>query len=91
MAKVTIYTTAWCGFCRRAKTLLDDKGIDYDEIDVEATAGAREEMQTRAGRHTVPQIFIDGGPIGGCDELFALDAAGRLTPLAKSSSTQDAP
>ncbi|HET7369936.1 MAG TPA: glutaredoxin 3 [Gammaproteobacteria bacterium] len=81
---VTIYTTSWCGFCRRAKALLDKKGAGYHEIDIERTRGAREEMQQRSGRRTVPQIFIDGDPIGGCDELYALDASGRLDTLLKT-------
>lgn len=82
---VTIYTTAWCGFCRRAKALLDEKGVEYREIDIEKTPGAREEMQQRSGRRTVPQIFIDDAAVGGCDDLYALDAGGRLDALLKTS------
>lgn len=84
MADVTLYTTSWCGFCRRAKDLLDRKQIAYTDIDIETTDGARAQMEQRSGGHTVPQIFIDGGPIGGCDELYALDANGRLDTLVQS-------
>ncbi|HET6655245.1 MAG TPA: glutaredoxin 3 [Gammaproteobacteria bacterium] len=86
MAEITIYTTSWCGFCRRAKALLEKKGAEYREIDVERTAGAREEMQERSGRRTVPQIFIDDAPIGGCDELYTLDATGKLDALLSGSA-----
>lgn len=79
--RVVVYTTSWCGYCRRAKALLDTRGIDYREIDVEAEPGRRDEMLRRSGRRTVPQILIDGAPIGGCDELYALDAAGRLDAM----------
>lgn len=65
-----------------AKNLLDKKGATYEEIDVHAVPGAREKMTRRAnGGHTVPQIFIGARHIGGCDELYALDAAGELDPL----------
>ncbi len=82
MAKVEIYTTMWCGFCARAKRLLDEKGVAYTEIDVTMDPEKREEMTRRAeGRRTVPQIFIDGRPIGGSDELYALEREGRLDAL----------
>lgn len=80
-AEVTIYTKSWCGYCRRAKTLLDRKGVPYHEIDIERDPAKREEMQRRAGRHTVPQIFIDGESIGGCDELYDLEGDGQLDGL----------
>jgi glutaredoxin 3 len=82
VAKVEIYTTMWCGFCARAKRLLDEKGVAYTEIDVTMDPEKREEMTRRAeGRRTVPQIFIDGRPIGGSDELYALEREGRLDAL----------
>ena len=82
MAEVTIYTTMFCPFCYRAKRLLSEKGVAFHEIEVDMDAKARAEMRERAGgRNTVPQIFIDGRHVGGCDELMALDRAGGLDPL----------
>lgn len=82
MAKVEIYTKMGCPYCVRAKALLSDKGITFDETDISMGGPAREEMIARAnGRTTVPQIFIDGRHLGGCDDLHALDAAGELDPL----------
>lgn len=82
MAQVEIYATMFCPFCFRAKRLLDQKGVDYQEIDVTMSPGRRREMSERAGgRSSVPQIFIDGRHIGGCDELHALEARGALDPL----------
>lgn len=79
MAEVKIYTTLFCPFCWRAKALLKEKGVDFEEIDVTLSPGARRCMMELAeGRHSVPQIFIDGHPIGGSDELAALEAAGEL-------------
>ncbi len=84
MARVEIYSSPYCPYCVRAKALLDRKGADYEEIDVMAKPDRRPEMERRAGRHTVPQIFIDGTHIGGCDELMALDRKGGLDPLLAS-------
>jgi glutaredoxin 3 len=82
MAKVEIYTTPWCGYCARAKALLERKGVAYEEIDVSVTPSARVEMVTRAGgRRTVPQIFVDGRYLGDSDEMVALDRAGKLDAL----------
>ncbi|MEX1107977.1 MAG: glutaredoxin 3, partial [Dongiaceae bacterium] len=82
MAKVEIYTTQFCGYCHAAKRLLAERGAEYAEIDVMADPQSRAEMVQRAGgRRTVPQVFIDGKYIGGCDELHALDRRGGLTPL----------
>jgi glutaredoxin 3 len=81
VAKIEIYTTPFCGYCARAKALLDSKGVAYDEHDVMMDDKARTEMRTRTNRTSVPQIFIDGRHIGGSDELAALDAAGKLDPL----------
>ena len=81
MAKIEIYTTPFCGYCARAKGLLDSKGAAYEEMDVMEDAGKRSEMRERSKRTTVPQIFINGQHIGGSDELAALDQAGKLDPL----------
>lgn len=79
VAKVEIYTTMFCGYCARAKALLRKKSVAFEEIDVMANPGRREEMVKRAGgRTTVPQIFIDGVHVGGSDDLHALDAEGEL-------------
>lgn len=82
MADVVIYTTPFCPYCSRAKRLLDSKGVAYEEIDLYMQPGRREEMVQRAeGRMTVPQIFIDGKPYGGSDDIHALDRAGKLDPI----------
>jgi glutaredoxin 3 len=77
--QVEIYTTALCPYCYRAKALLKKKGVAFTEYDVDVVPGKRNEMVKRArGRRTVPQIFVDGEPIGGSDDLYALDVAGKL-------------
>lgn len=82
MAKIEIYTTPLCGFCSRAKRLLDTKGAAYTEVDLYQQPERRDEMLARSnGRRTVPQIFINNRHIGGCDDLYALDDTGRLDPL----------
>ena len=82
MANVEIYTTKTCPYCSAAKALLRKKGVDYTEIDVGREPGLRDVMVKRAGgSRTVPQIFIKGQHVGGCDDLHALDHAGRLDPL----------
>ena len=79
MARVEIYSKATCGFCFRAKALLDAKDVDYEEYELTWGSPLREEMIQRAnGRTTVPQIFIDGKHVGGCDDLFALEQDGKL-------------
>ncbi len=81
MAEVELYTTRFCPYCSRARTLLQRKGAGFVEIDINDEPERRGEMVRRAGgRSTVPQIFIDGEHIGGCDELVALDRAGGLDP-----------
>ena len=82
-ARVVIYTTAFCGYCLRARQLLDRKGVAYEEIRVDGDPERRREMTERSGRRTVPQIFIGDRHVGGCDDLFALDRAGQLDPLIK--------
>jgi glutaredoxin 3 len=81
MAKIEIYTTPWCGYCARAKGLLDKKGAAYNEVDVMEDATKRNEMRERSRRSTVPQIFINGQHIGGSDELADLERAGKLDAL----------
>jgi glutaredoxin 3 len=84
--QIEIYTSPFCGYCTRAKALLSRKGVAFQEIDA-LEDGRRKEMVTRAGgRRTVPQIFIDGHHIGGCDDLYALDAAGGLDPMLKPTA-----
>ncbi|GJD31877.1 Glutaredoxin 3 [Methylobacterium adhaesivum] len=86
MKPVTIYTTAWCPYCSAAKSLLREKGIAFTEIDVEKTAGSRAIMVQRAGgRTSVPQVFVGEAHVGGCDDLYALDGAGKLTPMVAAS------
>ncbi len=85
MAKVEIFTTKVCPFCVRAKALLKRKGAAFEEIDVSTDEEALAKMTARSGgRQTVPQIFIDGRHIGGCDDLYALDGKGGLDPLLAS-------
>jgi len=85
LPEIEIYTSPICSYCWRAKKLLDNKGVDFTEINVMMQPGRRQEMVGRAnGGHTVPQIFIDGKHIGGCDELYALDQQGGLDPLLQS-------
>ena len=81
MAKVVMYTTQVCAFCVRAKALLRHKGVAFDEVDVGGDDGLRDKMVEESGRRTVPQIFIDGRPIGGFEELRALDEQGELDRL----------
>jgi len=81
MARIEIYTTPFCGYCARAKSLLDGKGAAYEEMDVMMDDRKRAEMRERSKRTTVPQIFINGQHIGGSDDLAALERAGKLDPL----------
>ncbi len=82
MAKVEIYTSPFCGFCYRAKGLLETKGVKFDEFDITFHPSKRGEMLERAnGKTSVPQIFIDDTHVGGCDELYALDSRGELDGL----------
>ncbi|WP_298803438.1 glutaredoxin 3 [uncultured Lentibacter sp.] len=82
MKKIEIYTSPLCGFCHAAKRLLDGKGATYTEYNVLTDPALKPEMIERAnGARTVPQIFIEGVGIGGCDDLYALDSAGKLDAL----------
>jgi glutaredoxin 3 len=82
MARIEIYTQPFCPYCVRAKALLTEKGAAFEEIDAPGGTPARAAARERSGgRTSVPQIFIGGAHIGGCDDLFALDRAGKLDPL----------
>jgi glutaredoxin 3 len=81
VAAVTLYTSNYCGYCRRAVSLLQSKGVAFDEISVDGHPDRRREMERLSGRHTVPQIWIGERHVGGCDDLFALERSGQLDPL----------
>jgi glutaredoxin 3 len=82
MPKIEIYTQSFCPYCTRALSLLRKKGVEFEEIDAPGGSAARAEAQARSGgKTTVPQIFVDGTPIGGCDDMMALDRAGKLDAM----------
>jgi glutaredoxin 3 len=82
VAKIVIYTKFTCPYCHRAKALLKQKGVEFEEISVDLGGPPKQEMISRAnGRMTVPQVFINGQHVGGCDDLMALDRSGRLDDL----------
>jgi glutaredoxin 3 len=86
MPKITIYTTPICPYCVRAKSLLKKKGAPFEEIDVFMDCAARDEMEAKSnGRRTVPQIFIGSQHVGGCDELYSLENAGKLDALLSAA------
>jgi glutaredoxin 3 len=78
MARIRVYSTRWCGYCVRAKALLESRGIEYDEISLDSDPAFRRKLFDLTGGWTVPQILIDGRPIGGYTELWRLDREGRL-------------
>jgi glutaredoxin 3 len=78
MADVLVYTTRWCGYCVRAKALLDARGIPYEEVSLDTDPAFRQKLQELTGSWTVPQILVDGEPIGGYTELWRLDRTGQL-------------
>jgi len=86
MARVEIYTTPSCPYCVRAKRLLQERGIAYEEFDVADDVELREHVMGRSGRRTVPQIFIGANHVGGYDDLAALERAGRLDSLLRSNT-----
>jgi glutaredoxin 3 len=91
-ARVKMYFSAACPFCVRAEQLLEARGVaDVDKIRVDLNPGLRGEMMQITGRRTVPQIFIGDYHVGGCDELYELDRAGRLVPLLSAQSEQPEP
>jgi glutaredoxin 3 len=79
--RVVMYATRYCPYCMRARSLLDEKGVEFQEIRVDNDWEKRREMEVKSRRRTVPQIFIGGRHVGGYDELRALDLAGQLDPL----------
>ena len=88
MANVEIYSSRWCPFCFRAKRLLKKKDAGFTEYDVDGDPALRSEMMRRSGgRHTVPQIFIDGAHVGGSDQLAALERAGRLDAMLEEAAS----
>ena len=89
MANIEIYTTPFCGFCYQAKSLLNDKGVDYIEVDIISQPKRHSEMIERAGGlQTVPQIFIDNQHIGGCDKLYELEAKDNLDSILDVKETK---
>jgi glutaredoxin 3 len=85
IAQVTMYSSSLCGFCFRAKRLLDSKGVAYTEISVDGRGDMRQQMMQLTGGRTVPQIIINDNAIGGCDELYALERQQKLDPLLTAS------
>lgn len=85
MAKVLMYLTASCPFCQSADRLLQQKGVAVQKIRVDLEPARRAEMVQKSGRRTVPQIWINGLHVGGCDDLYALERAGELDPLLKAA------
>ncbi len=87
MRPIQIYTKQTCGYCHAAKSLLKKKNAEFEEISVDGDAEAQRKMSERAGgRWTVPQIFIGDTHVGGCDDLYALESAGKLDPLLAGST-----
>lgn len=86
MSHVTIYTRPYCSYCVRALTLLEEKGVDFTEIEAGFDPELRQEMMRRSGRTTFPQIFVGDRHIGGCDDLMALERAGKLDPLLQAAA-----
>jgi len=78
MPKVILYSKDYCAFCRHAKALLTSKGAEFEEINIENDESLQEEVRRKSGRWTVPQIFVDGKPLGGFEEIRELDASGEL-------------
>lgn len=85
---VTLYTTAWCPFCLRAKALLQQKDVEFTEIPVDGDYEKRQEMMRMSGQRTVPQIWIGSTHVGGCDELMSLERNGQLDHLLNELDTQ---
>ena len=85
MARIELYTTRWCGYCVRAKALLEGHGIAYEEISLDDDPAFRQTVHDRTGGWTVPQILIDGRPIGGYVELWRLDREGGLDELGEAA------
>jgi glutaredoxin 3 len=86
MPNVIIYTRKFCGYCTAAKRLLSEKGVAFEEIDATGVPEKRNEMIERSGRFTFPQIFVGATHVGGCDDLYALNARGELDKLLASEA-----
>lgn len=86
MAEVIIYTRDGCPYCVRAKALLEQKGVAYQEHNASLDPSVRQEMMARSGRNTFPQVFVNGQHLGGCDDIHALDAQGKLDSLLEQGS-----
>ncbi|MDS4042963.1 MAG: glutaredoxin 3 [Candidatus Competibacter sp.] len=84
MSNIVMYSADYCPYCRRARALLDSKGVSYTVLDVDREPRLWDEIARRTGRDTVPQIFIGDRHVGGCDDLFALEQRGKLDPLLKN-------
>lgn len=84
MKHVIVYSSDYCPYCSRAKHLLQSKGVDFEEIKVDGKPQLRAEMTQKAGRTSVPQIWIGASHVGGCDDLYALERAGKLDALLKA-------
>ena len=91
MAKIEIYTQSWCGYCYRAKKLLESKSVAFTEIDLGVEDRTQEMIERAGGQRTVPQIFIDGKHIGGSDDLYGLEAEGKLDPLLGAGAQEQRP
>jgi len=85
MPRVTVYTTEPCGFCRVAKALLNKRGVPFEEINLAKSPEGRAQLVEKTGMMTFPQVIIDGQPIGGYQELVAVDRDGRLAPLVEAA------
>lgn len=79
--RIIMYTTSWCPYCAQARALFAEKGVSFEEIDIDAAPQARADMIKKSGGGTVPQIFIGETHVGGCDELYALESAGSLDSM----------
>ncbi|MDE1168172.1 MAG: glutaredoxin 3 [Pseudomonas sp.] len=84
MSHVVVYSSDWCPYCMRAKALLEGKGVAFEEIKVDGQPQVRADMVKKAGRTSVPQIWIGDRHVGGCDDLYALERAGKLDALLKA-------
>ena len=85
MAQARVYSKSWCPYCVRAKQLLTQLGVAFDEFDVERDPALLAEMVAASGRHTVPQIWIGATHVGGCDDLYALHRSGQLAALLQDA------
>jgi glutaredoxin 3 len=90
MAAVTVYTTQWCPYCVRAKELLRDKNVTFREIDVDARPDLRSWLADRTRQRTVPQVFVNGAPLGGYTDIAALDRTGKLDDLLAAPAASEA-